>query len=176
MDVNNLVPEDTHHFDDELHHDDEEFIYHSEQEGGEEYNTNSNGGEDNNTLPEVGEGMDADHDVGSDSSADYNSNTDSENEIQLPRPPRPDRKRGMTRLPKLRTEYSRSGGKRKHVKFDAMGRLYGRNRQLFVSYLGDLVRQKVGISVYSWKDVTPEVRNKLWEEITVNKLSYLLYI
>jgi hypothetical protein len=110
MDVNNLLPEDDHQFDDECDHDDAEYVYHSDQ-GGEENMTYSEDEQDNN-HPGVGQGMDEVSDFGSDSSANYNTNTDSENELQLPLPPRPNRKRGMTRLPRLRTEYSRSGGKK----------------------------------------------------------------
>ncbi|CAI9274728.1 unnamed protein product [Lactuca saligna] len=33
-------------------------------------------------------------------------------------------------------------------------------------YLGDLVREKVGMNALGWKKVTPEVKEKLWEEIT----------
>ncbi|KAL4562155.1 hypothetical protein LXL04_034349 [Taraxacum kok-saghyz] len=155
MEVNPKLPEDLH-FDDELDHDDGDFVYEYESEVGE----------DNNMEPALGEGNNAVLDFGSDSSNDYSSNSDSEHEIQLPLPPRPNRKRGMTRLAKLCTNFSRSGGKKKHVKFDELGRFSGKNRALFVSYLGDLVRQRVGIRVYSWKAVTPEFRDKLWEELT----------
>ncbi|CAI9293597.1 unnamed protein product [Lactuca saligna] len=34
------------------------------------------------------------------------------------------------------------------------------------SYLGDLVREKVGLSALCWKKVKPKVKEKLWEEIT----------
>ncbi|CAI9261306.1 unnamed protein product [Lactuca saligna] len=34
------------------------------------------------------------------------------------------------------------------------------------SYLGDLVCEKVGLSALCWKKVKPEVKDKLWEEIT----------
>lgn len=166
MEVNPKLPEDLH-FDDELDHDDGDFVYEYESEVGEDNNTDVEVGEDNNMEPALGEGNDAVLDYGSDSSNDYSSNSDSEHEIQLPLPPRPNRKRGMTRLAKIRTNYTRSGGKKKHVKFDELGRFSGKNRALFVSFLGDLVRQRVGIRVYSWKAVTPELRDKLWEELTV---------
>ncbi|KAL4554294.1 hypothetical protein LXL04_039590 [Taraxacum kok-saghyz] len=165
MEVNPKLPEDLH-FDDELDHDDGDFVYEYESEVGEDNNTDVEVGEDNNKEPALGEGNDAVLDYGSDSSNDYSSNSDSEHEIQLPLPPRPNRKRGMTRLAKIRTNYTRSGGKKKHVKFDELGRFLGKNRALFVSFLGDIVRQRVGIRVYSWKAVTPELRDKLWEELT----------
>ena len=42
----------------------------------------------------------------------YNSQSDSEEEIQKIVPTKSDRKGGMTRLPKLKTEYVNSGGKK----------------------------------------------------------------
>ena len=56
----------------------------------------------------------------------------------------------MTRLPKLKTEYVNSGGK-KRVRFDEFGKFTGKNNAVFVSYLGDLVRKKVGLSALCWK-------------------------
>ncbi|KAL4567909.1 hypothetical protein LXL04_023505 [Taraxacum kok-saghyz] len=160
MELKNELPKDLH-LDEELDNDDGAFVYHTESGVDQDSNTDSEVGEDNNMEPAFGEAPN----FGSDSNTDYNSSSDSEQEMQLLLHPRRKRKRGMTRLPKLCTEYSRYGWK-KHVKFDALGRLCGRNRALFVSYLGDLVRQKVGIRVYSWKAVNPDVRDKLWEEIT----------
>ncbi|CAI9259284.1 unnamed protein product [Lactuca saligna] len=44
----------------------------------------------------------------------------------------------------------------------------GKYRSQLPSYLGDLVRERVGVSVFNLKNVTKEVKEKLWEEITVN--------
>ncbi|CAI9295060.1 unnamed protein product [Lactuca saligna] len=95
----------------------------------------------------------------------YNSQSDSEEEIHKTVPTKSHKKRGMTRLPKLKTEYVNSGGK-KRVRFDEFGRFTGKNNAVFVSYLGDLFREKVGLSAHCWKKVKPEMKDKLWEEIT----------
>ncbi|KAL4563354.1 hypothetical protein LXL04_027395 [Taraxacum kok-saghyz] len=100
------------------------------------------------------------------SSDDLDSNTDSEQEIQTTVKRKSKRKRGLTRLPKVRTEHTNSGGRKKHVKFDEIGRFTWKYRAQFPSFLGDLVREKVGLSVHNWRNVTKEVRDKLWEEIT----------
>ncbi|CAI9291566.1 unnamed protein product [Lactuca saligna] len=76
-----------------------------------------------------------------------------------------DRKRGMTRLPKLKTEYVNSGVKN-CVRFDEFGKFTGKNNVVFVSYLGDLVREKVELSALCWKKVKPEMKDKIREEIT----------
>ncbi|KAL4590727.1 hypothetical protein LXL04_003668 [Taraxacum kok-saghyz] len=100
------------------------------------------------------------------SSDDLDSNTDSEQEIQTTVARKSKRKRGLTRLPKVRIEHTNSGGRKKHVKFDEIGRFTGKYRAQLPSFLGDLVREKVGLSVHNWRNVTKEVRDKLWEEIT----------
>ncbi|CAI9267121.1 unnamed protein product [Lactuca saligna] len=69
----------------------------------------------------------------------YNSQSDSEEEIHKTVPTKSDRKRGMTRLPKLKTEYVNSGGKK---------------------------TCQVGLSALCWKKVKPEMKDKLWEAIT----------
>ena len=146
--------EDMHHFDEDIEQDDDTNMYDSD--------------------PEHGPANNQDLEQGSENNSDYNSNTDSAQEIQLPVPASSNRKRGMsrmTRLTKLRTKYTNSGGKKKYLKFDELGRFSRKHRALFVSFLGDLVREKVGISVLCWKDVTAEVREKLWEVIRVNILS-----
>ncbi|KAL4564102.1 hypothetical protein LXL04_028154 [Taraxacum kok-saghyz] len=107
-------------------------------------------------------GSDTEDGYDDNSSDDLDSNTDSEQEIQTT----VKRKRGLTRLPKVRTEHTNSGGRKKHVKFDELGRFTGKYRAQISSFLGDLVREKVGLSVLNWRNVTKEVRDKLWEEIT----------
>ncbi|KAL4557564.1 hypothetical protein LXL04_035747 [Taraxacum kok-saghyz] len=103
-------------------------------------------------------GSDTEYGYDDNSSDDLDSSTDSEQEIQTTR--------GLTRLPKVRTEHTNSGGKKKRVKFDELGRFAGKYRAQLPSFLGDLVREKVGLSVLNWRNVTKEVRDKLWEEIT----------
>ncbi|KAL4565178.1 hypothetical protein LXL04_029263 [Taraxacum kok-saghyz] len=170
MENNNLLPDDV------MYGYDAHLVYctdkddgddsSSELEDGDDINEKLEDVEDNNIHPEVDEvepGMVAAADIGSDAESDYN---DSDQDNQLPRAQRPNRKRGMTRLPRLRTDYTRSGGRKKLVEFDNLGRFSGKYRALFVSYLGDLVRQKVGLRVFSWKAVEPEERVKLWQQIT----------
>ncbi|GKA57128.1 hypothetical protein Tco_0756316 [Tanacetum coccineum] len=39
-------------------------------------------------------------------------------------------------------------------------------KALFSSFLGDLVREHIGLKILSWKKVDKESRDKLWDEIT----------
>ncbi|GJW89515.1 hypothetical protein Tco_0164855 [Tanacetum coccineum] len=41
-----------------------------------------------------------------------------------------------------------------------------KHRALFLSFLGDMVCEHIGLQILSWKKVGPEARNKLWDEIT----------
>ncbi|GJS19321.1 hypothetical protein Tco_0447953 [Tanacetum coccineum] len=74
-------------------------------------------------------------------------------------------KRGITRLCKFRREYGKPGGVKLSVTFDALNRISGKHRALFLSFLGDMVREHIGLQILSWKKVGPEARNKLWDEI-----------
>ncbi|KAD3641227.1 hypothetical protein E3N88_30451 [Mikania micrantha] len=73
-------------------------------------------------------------------------------------------KRGITRLSKFRICYGKPGGIKLRVTFDALHRITGPNRAFFCSFLGDLVREHVGLKILSWK-VGSESKDKLWEEI-----------
>ncbi|GJX71202.1 transposase, Ptta/En/Spm, transposase, Tnp1/En/Spm-like protein [Tanacetum coccineum] len=42
----------------------------------------------------------------------------------------------------------------------------GKHKALFLSFLGDMVHEHIGLQILSWKKVGPEARNKLWDEIT----------
>ncbi|KAJ0588323.1 hypothetical protein HanIR_Chr04g0173271 [Helianthus annuus] len=83
-------------------------------------------------------------------------------------------KRGLTWLPKMRTTFTNSGGKKHKVTFDELEKFSGEYRSEFSSFLGDLVREHVGFRFLAWKTVPTEVKDKLWEEITVD--SFLLII
>ncbi|GJT46243.1 putative transposase, Ptta/En/Spm, plant [Tanacetum coccineum] len=85
-------------------------------------------------------------------------------------------KRGITRLCKFRREYGKPGGVKLSVTFDALNKISGKHRALFSSFLGDMVREHIGLQILSWKKVGPEARNKLWDEITLvmNRLGQLL--
>ncbi|GJR32987.1 hypothetical protein Tco_1109219 [Tanacetum coccineum] len=48
-------------------------------------------------------------------------------------------KRGITRLCKFRKEYGKPGGVKLSVTFDALNRISGKHRALFLSFLGDMV-------------------------------------
>nr|GFA22346.1 hypothetical protein [Tanacetum cinerariifolium] len=75
-------------------------------------------------------------------------------------------KRGITRLYKFRSEYGKPGGIKIKVTFDALNRVSGLHRALFLSFLGDLVHEHIGLKIISWKKVDKESRDKLWDEIT----------
>lgn len=75
--------------------------------------------------------------------------------------------RGLTRMVKMRKDYNDSKGKKHVVEFDKWGRLIGKYRAEFSSYLGDLVRRDVGLRFLKWKSVKDELKDKLWDSITV---------
>ncbi|GJZ38038.1 hypothetical protein Tco_0584229 [Tanacetum coccineum] len=60
-------------------------------------------------------------------------------------------KRGITRLCKFRREYGKPGGVKLSVTFDALNRISGKHRALFSSFLGDMVREHIGLQILSWK-------------------------
>nr|GFA93347.1 hypothetical protein [Tanacetum cinerariifolium] len=75
-------------------------------------------------------------------------------------------KRGITRLYKFRREYGKLGGINIKVTFDALNRVLGLRKALFLSFLGDLIREHIGLKILSWKKVEIESRDKLWDEST----------
>lgn len=85
------------------------------------------------------------------------------NENNVPDPPR---RRGKTKMGSVVAEFSRHAT-RKLITFDQLGRVSGPYRSEFISFLGDKVRYMVGLEVTTWRQVKPEVRDKLWDEITV---------
>ncbi|GJX69549.1 hypothetical protein Tco_0305276 [Tanacetum coccineum] len=62
-------------------------------------------------------------------------------------------KRGITRLYKFRREYGKPDGIKLSVTFDALNRISGKHRALFSSFLGDMVREHIGLKIQSWKKV-----------------------
>ena len=74
-------------------------------------------------------------------------------------------KRGITRLHKFRNEHGK--GVKIGLLIDEMGRISGSNRVVFASFLGDLVRERIGLKVLSWKKVLLPARDDLWTEIKV---------
>ncbi|CAI9284698.1 unnamed protein product [Lactuca saligna] len=62
----------------------------------------------------------------------YNSHSDSDEQLQNTVPTRLNRKRGMIRLPKLKTEYVNSGGRKKCVKFDEFSKFTRNNNAVFL--------------------------------------------
>ncbi|GJX07354.1 hypothetical protein Tco_0195286, partial [Tanacetum coccineum] len=62
-------------------------------------------------------------------------------------------KRGITRLYKFRMEYGKPGGIKIKVTFDALNRVSGLHRAMFLSFLEDLVREHIGLKILSWKKV-----------------------
>ncbi|GKD52054.1 transposase, Ptta/En/Spm, transposase, Tnp1/En/Spm-like protein, partial [Tanacetum coccineum] len=75
-------------------------------------------------------------------------------------------KRGITRLYKFHREYGKPDGIKLSVTFDALNRISGKHKALFSSFLGDMVREHIGLKILSWKKVYSEARDKLWDEIT----------
>ncbi|GJU66643.1 hypothetical protein Tco_1252902 [Tanacetum coccineum] len=75
-------------------------------------------------------------------------------------------KRGITRLCKFRMTYAKLGSVKLKVTFDVWNRVSGLHRALFSSFLGDLVREHIGLKILCWKKVKKESRDKLWDEIT----------
>ena len=63
-------------------------------------------------LEDGNQEYDSETEDGENNDIHYNSQSDSEEEIHKTVPSKSDRKRGMTRLPKLKTEYVNSGGKK----------------------------------------------------------------
>ncbi|GJW56717.1 transposase, Ptta/En/Spm, transposase, Tnp1/En/Spm-like protein [Tanacetum coccineum] len=68
-------------------------------------------------------------------------------------------KRGITRLCKFRKEYGKPDGVKLSVTFDELNRISGKHRALFSSFLGDMVREHIGLKILSWKKVGSEARN-----------------
>ncbi|GKD50848.1 transposase, Ptta/En/Spm, transposase, Tnp1/En/Spm-like protein, partial [Tanacetum coccineum] len=63
-------------------------------------------------------------------------------------------------------EYRKPGGVKLSVTFDALNRISGKHRALFSSFLGDMVREHIGLKILAWNKVGSEARDKLWDEIT----------
>ncbi|GJR51328.1 hypothetical protein Tco_1401849 [Tanacetum coccineum] len=57
--------------------------------------------------------------------------------------------RGITRLCKFRREYGKPGGVKLSVTFDALNRILGKHRALFLSFLGDMVHEHIGLQILS---------------------------
>jgi hypothetical protein len=93
------------------------------------------------------------------------ASSDEENDNQLNRKIS---NRGITRLAKFRLQYGHPGQVKHKVTIDVLNRVTGLNRALFASFLGDAVREHIGLKVLSWKKVDKESRQKLWDEITVH--------
>nr|GEX08497.1 hypothetical protein [Tanacetum cinerariifolium] len=60
-------------------------------------------------------------------------------------------KRGITRLYKFRREYGKPVGIKLSVTFDALNRISGKHRAFFLSFLGDMAREHIGLKILSWK-------------------------
>ena len=54
-------------------------------------------------------------------------------------------KRGITRLYKFRQKYGKPNVEKLSVTFDALNRISGAHRALFSSFLGDVVREQIGL-------------------------------
>ncbi|GKE49681.1 hypothetical protein Tco_1480939 [Tanacetum coccineum] len=63
-------------------------------------------------------------------------------------------------------EYGKPGGVKLSVTFDALNMIPGKHRALFSSFLGDMVREHIGLKILAWNKVGLEARDKLCDEIT----------
>ncbi|GJY80950.1 hypothetical protein Tco_0493701 [Tanacetum coccineum] len=63
----------------------------------------------------------------------------------------------ITRLYKFCMEYGKPGGIKLSVTFDELNRISGKHRALFLSFLGDMVREHIGLKILSWKKVKSAV-------------------
>lgn len=115
-----------------------------------------------------GDSSDSDHSVDSEND-DERIMDIGENQITSTENSKPTR--GLTRMFELKNAYSNTGRK-KRIKFDDLGRFKGKYRSKFISFLGDLVREKVGFRVLNWRKVTTQTKDYLWAEITVNFLLF----
>ena len=77
--------------------------------------------------------------------------------------------RGLTRLVKMHKDFVDSKGEKHVLEFDKWGRLTWKYRAKFPSFLGDLVRKDAGLRFKKWKEVTEELKDKLWDSINVCK-------
>nr|GEY63600.1 hypothetical protein [Tanacetum cinerariifolium] len=58
-------------------------------------------------------------------------------------------KRGITMLAKFCREYGKPDGIKLSVTFDALNRISGKHRALFLRFLGDLVCKNIGLKILS---------------------------
>ncbi|KAL6502054.1 hypothetical protein OROGR_027187 [Orobanche gracilis] len=127
--------------DEEINNDSEEL----DQAGGDEEEDGGNEEEDREDLEE--DGGDQNEEIG-------NAATSRKKKV-----------RGLTRLVKMHNEFKDSKGKKRALEFDKWGRLIGKYRAEFSSFLGDLVRRDVGLRVLKWKAATKQLKDKLWDSI-----------
>nr|GEV47729.1 hypothetical protein [Tanacetum cinerariifolium] len=69
-------------------------------------------------------------------------------------------KRGITRLSKFHMEYGKPDGIKLSVTFDALNRISGSHGALFLSFLGDLVQEHIGLKILSWNKKETEDKTK----------------
>lgn len=74
-------------------------------------------------------------------------------------------KRGMVTMSRITRRLIR--GKKLKVMFNANGEPVGAAATEMQSYIGVLARTKVPISVPDWREVDPEIKQKIWECIMV---------
>jgi hypothetical protein len=79
------------------------------------------------------------------------------------------KKRGITRLCAFRIEHGKPGAVKLSVTFDELNKVSGKHKALFSSFLGDIVREQIGLKILAWNKVGSEERDKLWDDITVRK-------
>ena len=73
---------------------------------------------------------------------------------------------GKTRCIKLHKDVAEYGIKHM-IEFDDMGNFKGKHRSEISSFLGSLVRKEVGLKELRWKKVSKQVKDTMWEIVTV---------
>ncbi|GJV79255.1 hypothetical protein Tco_1515125 [Tanacetum coccineum] len=69
-------------------------------------------------------------------------------------------------------EYGKPDGIKLSVTFDALNRISGKHRALFSSFLGDMVREHIGLKILSWKDkLLDEITRYFDVDLTIRKMA-----
>lgn len=81
--------------------------------------------------------------------------------------------RGPTKLKGVAAK--RRSGQKLEVAFDELGRPIGEHAKVFSSYVGMLARTKVSILPLEWDDVARDVKDMIWQDLSVCKFYTELY-
>ena len=82
------------------------------------------------------------------------------------------RGRGPTELRKI---YDRDQPKQR-VELNEFGQPVGSNGKTFANFIGTLVRKKLSVMIEDWRYVDPELKLKLWDDITVVQIVKIFFL